>query len=41
MFLQPDFQYVFNPGAGIANPNAPTERVKDEAILGLRTIMTF
>ena len=22
--LQPDIQYVFNPGGGIANPNAPT-----------------
>jgi porin len=40
-FLQPDFQYVFNPGAGIANPTAPTQRVKNEAVLGLRTIITF
>jgi porin len=39
--LQPDFQYVFNPGAGVANPNAPGERVQDEAVFGLRTIITF
>ena len=39
--LQPDFQYVFNPGAGIANPNLPTQSVKDEAVLGLRTTIQF
>jgi len=39
--LQPVFQYVFNPGAGIANPNAPNERVKNEAVLGLRTNILF
>jgi porin len=39
--LQPDFQYVFNPGAGIANPNAPTQRVENEAVFGLRTTILF
>lgn len=39
--LQPDFQYVFHPGAGIANPNAPSERVKNEVVLGLRTNILF
>ncbi|HUJ98628.1 MAG TPA: carbohydrate porin [Stellaceae bacterium] len=39
--LQPDFQYVFNPGAGVANPNAPTQPVKDEAVFGLRTNILF
>ncbi len=39
--LQPDIQYVINPGAGIANPNAPTERVKNELVLGIRTTMLF
>jgi porin len=39
--IQPDFQYVFNPGAGIANPNNPTQRVGNEAIIGVRTIITF
>jgi porin len=39
--LQPDFQYVFNPGGGIQNPNNPAQRVGNEAIFGLRSIMTF
>ncbi len=39
--LQPDFQYVFNPGAGIANPNNPSETIKNEAVLGFRVILTF
>jgi porin len=39
--LQPDFQYVFNPGGGIQNPNNPTQRVGNEAIFGLRSVVTF
>ena len=39
--LQPDFQYIFNPGGGIANPNAPGRRIGDAAVLGLRTAITF
>jgi hypothetical protein len=39
--LQPDFQYVFNPGAGVLNPNAPGQRVKNEAVLGIRAIIQF
>jgi porin len=39
--LQPDFQYVFNPGAGIANPNAPGQKVKGEAVVGLRMNVLF
>jgi len=39
--IQPDFQFVFNPGAGIANPNDPTEKVKDEAVLGVRATIAF
>ena len=35
--IQPDIQYIFNPGAGIANPNIPTQRVKNEAVIGVRT----
>lgn len=35
--LQPDIQYVFNPGGGIADPNAVTDkRVGNELVLGLR-----
>jgi porin len=37
--LQPDFQYVFNPGAGVANPAGG--KVGDEAVLGLRATVIF
>jgi porin len=39
--FQPDFQYVFNPGGGIANPNDPARRIGNEAIFGLRNVITF
>ena len=39
--VQPDFQYVFNPGGGILNPNQPTQRIGNEAIFGLRNTITF
>ncbi len=39
--IQPDFQYIFNPGAGIPNPNDPSTRVHDAAVLGVRTTVTF
>ena len=40
--LQPDFQYVFNPGGGVPNPNsASNQRVKDEAVIGLRMNIAF
>ena len=39
--VQPDVQYVINPGAGIANPDAPCQKVRNEWVLGLRTTITF
>jgi porin len=39
--LQPDIQYVFTPGGGVADPNAPTQRVGNELVLGLRTNILF
>jgi porin len=39
--IQPDIQYVFNPGGGIANPSNPTQRVGNELVLGLRTNILF
>jgi porin len=39
--LQPDLQYVFNPGGGILNPNDPIQRVRNEAIFGLRNTITY
>jgi porin len=35
--VQPDFQYVFDPGAGVLNPNEPGQVIKGEAVLGVRT----
>ncbi|HSQ82528.1 MAG TPA: carbohydrate porin [Casimicrobiaceae bacterium] len=39
--LQPDLQYVWNPGGGIPNPLEPARRIGDELVLGLRTVITF
>ena len=39
--IQPVFQYVFNPSGGIANPNNPALRVKNAAIFGFSTAVTF
>jgi len=39
--IQPDVQYVFNPGAGIVNPNEPTQKIKNETVIGVRTTITF
>jgi len=39
--LQPDIQYTISPGGGIVNPNNPSERIKNELVIGLRTNITF
>jgi porin len=39
--LQPDIQYVFNPGGGIINPGDPTQRIHNELVFGLRTNILF
>jgi porin len=39
--VQPDFQYIFIPGGGIANPLNPSSRIANEAILGIRSSITF
>jgi porin len=39
--IQPDFQYVFNPGGGLQNPNNTDRRIGDEAVIGVRTNITF
>ncbi len=39
--IQPDVQYVINPGAGLANPDQPTQKIKNEFVIGLRTTITF
>ena len=39
--LQPDIQYFFNPGAGLADPNDLTRKIGNELVIGLRTNITF
>jgi len=39
--VQPDFQYVINPGGGIQNPQNTTQRVGDEAVFGVRMNVVF
>jgi len=39
--IQPDIQYVIDPGAGIANPSDATQTIKNEVVVGLRTNITF
>jgi porin len=39
--LQADFQYVFRPAGGIPNPENPSQRVGNEAVVGVRTNIMF
>ena len=39
--LQADFQYFFRPAGGIPDPQNPSRRIGDEAVLGLRTTIVF
>ncbi len=39
--LQPDFQYFIRPGGGIPDPNDPMRRVGNEAVFGLRSVVSF
>ncbi|NRO99305.1 carbohydrate porin [Paraburkholderia sp. NMBU_R16] len=39
--LQGELQYFYRPGGGIPNPNDNGSRVGNEAVVGLRTVVTF
>ena len=39
--VQPDLQYVFTPGGGIADPRRPGQRIGNELVFGARTVVTF
>ena len=39
--LQPDLQYVINPGGGLPNPLNPGKPIGNELVLGLRSVVTF
>jgi porin len=41
LIMQPDLQYVFNPGGGVPDPNDTTQNLQNEFIAGLRAIVTF
>jgi porin len=41
LVVQPDLQYVDNPGGGLLNPNDPTQKLRNEFIAGARAIVTF
>ncbi len=41
IIIQPDLQYVFNPGGGVQDPNHTTQNLQNEFIAGLRAIVTF
>jgi porin len=39
--VQPDLQYIINPGGGLLNPTDPTKQIGNELVLGLSTMITF
>jgi porin len=39
--VQPDIQYVVNPGAGVLNPDEPTQLLHNELVIGVRTGFIF
>jgi porin len=41
LVLQPDVQYIVNPGGGIVNPDDPTRYLRNELVAGARAVITF
>jgi porin len=39
--VQPDAQFIANPGGGLMNPADPTTRLQNEVVVGVRTNVTF
>jgi porin len=39
--IQPDFQYFWNPGGHVPDPNDPSKDVPSAAVLGLRTTLNY
>ena len=39
--IQPDFQFIHRPGGGIPDPNNRSQRLRDEAVFGVRSTITF
>ncbi|HVE21662.1 MAG TPA: carbohydrate porin [Acidocella sp.] len=41
LILQPDLQYVVNPGGGVLDPADPTHNLRNELVVGTRAVVTF
>jgi porin len=41
LILQPNAQYVINPGAGALDPADPTHTLRNELVVGTRAVVTF
>jgi len=39
--VQPDIQYVVNPGGGVLDPNDGTHNLRNELVIGARMSTTF
>ncbi|MGC8491269.1 MAG: carbohydrate porin [Syntrophobacteraceae bacterium] len=39
--VQPDLQYIINPGGGVSNPLNPSEKIGNEFVFGVRTLVNF
>jgi len=39
--LQPDLQYVINPGAGVQDPDDQPRNIRNEIVVGCRGVVTF
>ncbi|MCJ2131963.1 carbohydrate porin [Methylobacterium sp. E-045] len=39
--IQPDIQYIFNPGGGTSDPLRPGQRINGGAVFGLRSTLTY
>ena len=39
--VQPDVQFIFQPGGNVPDPNDPTKPVPDAVVLGVRTAISF
>ncbi len=40
-YLQPDFQYFWNPGGRVADPDDPTKALPNGSVIGLRTSINY
>jgi porin len=40
-YVQPDFQYFWNPGGHVSDPNDPAEALPNAAVLGLRATINY